>query len=205
MLILALLWIMWCILHSLLITATLNNWFKRKGGMYLGLYRMGYILFAVLSLLPIIWYQYELPQKLLFSWSGYLRLPQVCLLTYAMILFRSGMNNYDTKYFLGLTQWRDYKQGRPTRQLPFRCSGALQYVRHPWYSGGLALLWALGPITDISLLSKVILSVYLIVGSFLEERKLTTELGEVYRNYRRHVPMLIPWKGKVHFSMDVDP
>jgi protein-S-isoprenylcysteine O-methyltransferase Ste14 len=121
-----------------------------------------------------------------------------------MILFWSGKNNYDTNYFLGLTQWRDYKQGQPARKLPFRCAGALQYIRHPWYSGGIVFLWALGPITDVSLISKVILSGYLVVGSFLEERKLTTELGAVYSNYCRHVPMLIPWRGKVHFSIEKD-
>jgi len=200
MLTLALLWISWCILHSLLITTTVNNWFKRKGGLHLGLYRLGYILFSILSLAPILWYQYTLPGQLLFSWPGYWRLPQFCLLIYALILFWSGKKNYDMDFFLGLTQWRDYKQGRPSPRLPFRCSGALQYVRHPWYSGGIAILWALGPITDVSLVSKSILTLYLIVGTLLEERKLSQELGEIYNNYCRQVPMLIPWKGKVPFK-----
>lgn len=197
---LTLLWIGWCFLHSLLITTAVNNWFKQKGGLYLGLYRMGYILFSILSLVPILWYQYTVPQKLLFSWQGYWRLLQFCLLFYTLVLFWYGKQNYNMNYFLGLTQWRDYREGQAPKQLPFQCSGVLQYVRHPWYSGGIALIWALGPITDAGLLSKCILTTYLIIGTLLEELKLSRELGPVYNRYCKQVPMLIPWKGKVPFQ-----
>jgi protein-S-isoprenylcysteine O-methyltransferase Ste14 len=194
---LALLWISWCILHSLFITTRVNNWFKHKGGLYLALYRPGYIFFSILSLAPVLWYQYTLPQQMLFSWSGYWHLPQSFLLIYALTLFWSGKKNYDMNFFLGLTQWRDYKQGQPTQPLPFRCSGVLQYIRHPWYSGGIVILWALGSITDVSLVGKSILTLYLITGTLLEEKKLKQELGGEYNNYCRQVPILIPWKGKV--------
>ena len=200
MLTLALLWISWCTLHSLLITRDVNNWLRKKGGLYLGLYRIGYILFSVLSLVPILWYQYTLSQQLLFSWQGYWRLLQLSLLFYALAMFWYGKKNYDMNYFLGLTQWRDYREKNAPRQFPFRCSGVLQYIRHPWYSGGIALLWALGPITDAGLLSKCILTAYLIIGTLLEEWKLRGELGTVYKQYCKQVPMLIPWKGKVPFQ-----
>ncbi len=199
---LALLWITWCILHSLLITTTVSSWFRKKGGLHLGLYRLGYILFSILSLVPVLYYQYTLPQQLLFSWHGYWRLLQFFFLLYAVILFWYGKKNYDMDFFLGLTQWREYQEGKPARQFPFRCSGILQYVRHPWYSGGIALLWALGPITDAGLLGKSILTAYLIIGTLLEEKKLRRELGTVYQHYCRQVPMLIPWKGKVSFQVE---
>jgi protein-S-isoprenylcysteine O-methyltransferase Ste14 len=197
---LALLWLCWCTLHSLLITGRLNAWINKKGGFLRGSYRIVYILFSIFSLIPVLWYQYALPQKLLFAWQGWWRLPQFCLLLYALVLFWYGKKNYDMDYFLGLTQWRQYRRGKSPRILPFRCAGVLQYVRHPWYSGGIALLWALGPITDAGLLGKSILSVYLIIGTMLEERKLKRELGEVYKRYCQQVPMLIPWKGKVSFK-----
>ena len=194
---LSLLWIAWCTLHSLLITNTVNTWCRKKGGLCNGLYRMAYILFSILTLLPLLYYQYTLPQQLLFSWQGYWRLPQLCLLLYALIMFWKGKQNYDMDFFLGLRQWRDYRQKKPSPPTPFHCSGILQYIRHPWYSGGIAFLWALGPITDAGLLSKSILTAYLIIGTLLEERKLRRELGPVYASYCRQVPMLFPWKGKV--------
>jgi len=199
---LALLWISWCMLHSLLITGRLNRWIRKKGGFLEGVYRIFYILFSIFSLIPVLWYQYSLPQKRLFSWQGWWRIPQFFLLFYAITLFWYGKKNYDMNYFLGISQWQRYRQGQPSRPLPFYCSGILQYVRHPWYSGGLALLWSAGPITDASLLAKIILSLYLIAGTLLEEQKLCQELGERYVRYCRQVPMLVPWKGKVALNKD---
>ena len=200
MLTLAVLWTGWCILHSLLITRIVADWFKRRGGIRLGLYRIGYIVFSLLSLIPVLLYQFSLPEQLLVPWSGPLRIIQVVLLLYALVLFRGGTSIYDMDYFLGLRQWRDYRKGQQTPELPFRCSGILQYVRHPWYSGGIALLWGLGPITDVTLVSRSILSLYLVIGTLLEERKLKEQLGEEYEHYCQKVPMLIPWKGKVELT-----
>ncbi|NOQ46977.1 MAG: hypothetical protein GQ559_09965 [Desulfobulbaceae bacterium] len=194
---LILLCLLWCILHSLLITRTASEWFRKKGGPYQGLYRIGYILFSTISLIPVLWYMYSLDQRLLFTWHGLWRLPQILLLLYSAILFYGGMRAYNTDYFLGLQQWRDYRSRKPGTPLPFRRDGVLRVVRHPWYSGGIAVLWSIGPITDITLVSKLILSGYLIIGTLLEERKLKIELGDEYGKYCRQVPMLIPWKGIV--------
>jgi protein-S-isoprenylcysteine O-methyltransferase Ste14 len=67
-------------------------------------------------------------------------------------------------------------------------------VRHPWYSGGIALLWALPGLTDVTLVVRTLLSAYLILGAVLEERKLREILGEPYNSYCRETPMLVPWK-----------
>jgi protein-S-isoprenylcysteine O-methyltransferase Ste14 len=194
---LALLWICWCILHSLLITGRVNEWIRKKGGFLEGAHRLFYILFSVISLLPVLWYQYSLPQQLIFSWSGPWRILQGVLLTYALVMFYGGKQVYDTNYVLGLSQWRNYRRKLPRQPLPFSCNGILQYVRHPWYSGGLAFLWGLGPLTDVTLMVRIILSLYLIIGTLLEERKLIRELDQPYRNYCHQVPMLIPWRGRV--------
>jgi protein-S-isoprenylcysteine O-methyltransferase Ste14 len=42
-----------------------------------------------------------------------------------------------------------------------------------------------------------VLSVYLYVGTFFEERRLVREFGDDYRAYQRQVPRLIPWRGPV--------
>jgi protein-S-isoprenylcysteine O-methyltransferase Ste14 len=197
---LALLWTCWCLVHSLLITARLNSWIRSKGGLLQGIYRIVYILFAIISLVPVLWYQYQLPQQLLFSWPGPWRILQGGLLMYAILMFYGGTRVYDTDFFLGISQWHSYRQNREINSLPFSCRGILRYVRHPWYSGGIAFLWGLAPITDVNLLVRSILSVYLVIGTLLEERKLVRELGSPYRNYCNRVPMLIPWRGKVDYD-----
>jgi protein-S-isoprenylcysteine O-methyltransferase Ste14 len=35
---------------------------------------------------------------------------------------------------------------------------------------------------------------YLLVGTWLEERKLLAEFGAAYARYRREVPALFPWR-----------
>ena len=97
-------------------------------------------------------------------------------------------------YFLGLNQLRNFRKHKESGSLPFHSDGILAHVRHPWYSGGIALLWGFGSCTDVYLLTRTILTVYIILGTVLEERRLIGELGEQYRTYCRQVPMLIPWK-----------
>jgi len=193
---LTLLWISWCTLHSLLITGRLNAWIRKKGGLLQGLHRLVYVTFSLLSLIPILWYQYSLPQQLIFSFNGPCRILQGLLILYALIMFYGGKKVYDSDYVLGISQWRSYQSRQQPQPVPFACKGVLRYVRHPWYSGGLAFLWGLGPLTDVTLLVRIILTLYLVIGTLLEEQKLVRELGKVYQEYCRQVPMLIPWRGK---------
>jgi protein-S-isoprenylcysteine O-methyltransferase Ste14 len=194
---LSLLWIGWCFLHSLLITAKTNDWVRRRGGAVHGLSRLVYNLIATVTLVPLLWYHFSLHATTLFDWSGLWRLIQVFLLAYALVMAVAGKRSCEMGHFIGTRQWRDYRDGRKPAELPFRTTGALRWVRHPWYSGGIAFLWAFGPVTDVNLVGRLILSIYLVVGSVLEERKLLAEIGAPYAEYRRKVPMLLPLKYRV--------
>lgn len=188
------LWVIWCGLHSLLITTTVNHWFAGKGGRWVALYRLGYVIFSLATLLPLLWYTNTLPQHQVVPPSFGLRVLQVLLLIYSLVLFLGGLRVYDLRAFIGIRQWRAYRNGQPNAPPVFNRTGVLRYVRHPWYSGGLALLWALPDLTDVALVTRTILSCYLVVGALLEERKLKAVLGEPYRDYCRQVPMFLPWK-----------
>jgi len=188
------LWVAWCVAHSLLITTGVRRWFERRGGAWLGLYRLGYVCFSLCSLLALLWYTATLPQRpidLPFAWLGPIR---GLLFLYALVMFIGGIRVYDLQTFVGLRQWRDYRTGRTSNLPGFTKSGILRYIRHPWYSGGIALLWALPALTDVTLITRSLLTVYLIVGTLLEERKLRQSLGESYRTYCRETPMLVPWR-----------
>jgi protein-S-isoprenylcysteine O-methyltransferase Ste14 len=188
------LWVSWCCLHSLLITLTVKHWVEAKGGAWLGLYRLGYVCFSLATLLPLLWYTGTLPQHQLVAPSGWLQGLQAILFLYGLILFVGGLRVYDLGAFLGTRQWREYQSGRKSPPPPFIQTGILRFVRHPWYSGGIALLWSLPALTDVTLVTRLILTCYLVIGTLLEERKLRATLGEQYRTYCRQVPMLFPWK-----------
>jgi protein-S-isoprenylcysteine O-methyltransferase Ste14 len=66
-------------------------------------------------------------------------------------------------------------------------------IRHPWYAGLILLLWARD--LDIAgLIVSGVLTVYIFVGTLLEERKLVHEFGDAYREYQRRVSMFVPIK-----------
>jgi protein-S-isoprenylcysteine O-methyltransferase Ste14 len=188
------LWSAWCALHSLLITTGVRQWFERRGGAWQALYRGGYVVFSLATLLPLLSYTAALPQRLIvlpYPWMHFL---QLLLLVYAAVMFIGGWQVYDLKTFIGLRQWQDYRTGRTSEPPILQTGGILRYVRHPWYSGGIALLWALPALTDVTLLTRSLLTVYLLVGTLIEEYKLRQNLGEPYRHYCRRTPMLFPWK-----------
>jgi protein-S-isoprenylcysteine O-methyltransferase Ste14 len=191
---LAVIWIAWCALHSLLISRAAHNVAKNILGARFPLYRLYYVGFSLISLVPVLWYQFSLPSQILIAGNWPWRAGQAVLLVYAGFMFYAGARVYDMDYFLGLSQWRNFRKQKESGSLPFHSDGVLAYVRHPWYSGGIALLWGFGTCTDVYLLTRTILTVYFVVGTVLEEVRLKKELGEQYIAYCRKVPMLIPWK-----------
>jgi protein-S-isoprenylcysteine O-methyltransferase Ste14 len=61
------------------------------------------------------------------------------------------------------------------------------------YTAGLLLLWLFPIITSGILAFDLGITLYILVGSELEERKLTAEYGEEYRKYKAKVARLIPF------------
>lgn len=197
MLLLALLWITWCTLHSLLITRQAHHFFNKLSGGNTGIHRLAYVLFSAASLIPVLWYQISLPQNIILPGTLTIHLVQGLLLLYAAAMFYFSGKIYDMQYFLGINQWQNARRNKPEAVLPFRSDGILGYVRHPWYSGGIALLWGLGAITNVYLLTRILLTGYFVIGTLLEEKRLKAELGEQYIAYCRKVPMLVLWKKKL--------
>jgi methanethiol S-methyltransferase len=191
---LGVLWVGWCVLHSLLITPAVTGRIQNRWGRYLVYYRLGYNLFSLLTLLPLWAYTKSLSRVTGALWSWPYSLVQVCMVLLAGAAFVAGGRAYDLPFFLGLRQIRD---SRATSLLsapgPLKTSGILGMIRHPWYSGGLLLIWAQKMDRPILIMS-LILSVYFIVGALLEERKLTRIYGQVYRDYQQGVSMFFPFK-----------
>ena len=112
----------------------------------------------------------------------------------ALAVFAYSLRHYDTGEFLGLRQWRA-AETRVEDQERLRISPLHRYVRHPWYSLALVLIWT-RDMPPAFLLTAVAATLYFVLGSRLEERKLVTYYGAAYRDYRRRVPALLPLPGR---------
>jgi protein-S-isoprenylcysteine O-methyltransferase Ste14 len=191
---LAVLWSVWCGLHSLLITPAVTGRIQNRWGRYFVYYRLGYNLFSLLTLLPLWSYTKSLSGLTGALWSWPYSLVQGLIALLGVAAMVAGGRAYDLPFFLGLRQIKD---SRATSLLtapgPLKFSGILGMVRHPWYSGGLLLIWAQKMDPPILMMS-LILSVYFIVGALLEERKLRRSYGQDYRDYQREVSMFFPLK-----------
>lgn len=192
--ILALLWTGWCFLHSLLISRGFTARMQGILGRRYGYYRLAYTIISLFSLLPVVYFQLRLQEKVIFAWPWPWYLMKYGMYAGAFLLFYGGFRVYDLQYMLGIKQIHAMGHGGNNATMGFTTAGILGYVRHPWYSAAILLVLAFGVVTDVSLVSKAVLTGYIIIGTLLEEQKLIHEIGAPYLAYRKKVPMFIPWK-----------
>jgi protein-S-isoprenylcysteine O-methyltransferase Ste14 len=182
----------WCFFHSWFVSHRWRNLVRRHFPRYHVFNRLVYVIFSTISLGVLMLWIRTLPTVTLFAWSGWWMWVRWLGLTEAVFLFWLGTRSYDNRFFLGMTQALDYLRGNPTREAPFRSTGILAVIRHPWYTGTLILLVFCLPYTDVNLAWRVVFLVYTLIGTELEERKLLKELGATYAAYRDGVPRFFP-------------
>jgi protein-S-isoprenylcysteine O-methyltransferase Ste14 len=118
----------------------------------------------------------------------------VLLLVTAVLLFFLGGRHYDVHQVLGIKQIKEGTSNKAiTDSGELDTSGILGITRHPWYLATILLIWA-RQLDASAIFINVIFTSYLIVGTYLEEKKLVREFGEKYLIYQKRVPMLIPYK-----------
>ena len=76
--------------------------------------------------------------------------------------------------------------------MSFVVKGPYRWVRHPLYLFMILMIWSSPNLTMDRLLFNGLWTVWIVIGSILEERDLIFEFGDVYREYQQRVPMFIP-------------
>jgi len=193
-LVLVILWITWCALHSTLVSLAVTESLRKRFPNGFRFYRIFYNLFALVTLLPVLFYTFLLRREPIVAWEGPWRIVPILLITVALFYFAGGARRYDFRQFLGLRQLKDEKACSVlTDDCSLDTSGVLSIVRHPWYSGGILVVWA-RPLDMAAILTNLVVCGYFVVGAILEERKLMAQFGQQYADYQKRVSMLFPIK-----------
>ncbi len=112
---------------------------------------------------------------------------QYIMLGIGLVLGLAALKSYRSGPFIGWSQLA----GEEDSTQPLVIDGLHKRVRHPLYSALLLLLWGAAR-SELTFATAVWASLYLLVGSMFEERRLEQRYGETYRAYRRRTPRFLP-------------
>jgi len=191
------LWIGWCFFHSALADLSVNKQLTHYFGRFTRLFYNG---FALISLIPVVTFRYRLDEPVLYVWSGNFLLVQFAGVMLAVVLFFAGARGYDLLYFSGFRQLFGKHELNKQNDGQLSTGGILNIIRHPWYLGGIILIWSYEREVKLSsLLINLVLTAYFVIGARLEERKLIALFGNAYRDYQQRVSMLFPFQWMTSF------
>ena len=91
-------------------------------------------------------------------------------------------------YQTGLTQWVYWLRRETLPRREFVERGIYRWMRHPVYLSFLGLIWFTPRMTADHAVLTGLWTVYIFVGSYLKDRRMTFYLGDVYREYASSVP-----------------
>ena len=186
--------------HSVMARPAFKQWWTRiiPGSAE----RSTYVLFSSLALILLFWlwqpmggeiWRVSSPAAVKFLYGlyafGWL------LLLYVTFL----INHFD---LFGLRQVWLQLVGRPYTAVPFVTPWLYRQVRHPLYIGWFTIVWAAPTMTVAHLVFAAMCTAYILFAIQLEEHDLIVAHPE-YAEYRRRVPMLIPFRRKRPHTPDV--
>jgi protein-S-isoprenylcysteine O-methyltransferase Ste14 len=178
------------LLHSLLASMRAKElakqWFGELGERF---YRLVYVIVVSLTFLPVFATVLLLPDRALYT------IPFPWLLLTLLIQLLAGLGillalkDISVGNFLGTEQVLDPgSAGSP----PLVVKGVFRFSRHPLYLFSILILW-LSPVMSWNILAfNLGATLYMLIGTIPEERKLLAQFGETYAQYRRCTAWLIP-------------
>ncbi len=184
------------VLHSWLAGRNVKQAIRHRIGdrAYHGFYRLAYNFFAVLTLLPPFAIAILNPGNTVWQVEG---MGQYILLSIQVIgVIGVGVSflQIDWQRFAGIRQVTAYLKGEtlPLPDEPLQIKGLYKVVRHPLYLFSLLAIWPMSTMSEALLAFNIGATLYFILGSILEERRLVAGFGEQYRSYQRNTSWLIP-------------
>lgn len=178
------------VLHSILASNQTKKLARTWGGKVAQrIFRLLYNLLATATLLPVLALPAVLPDQLLYKIPYPWSLLSSAMQLLAVLVLGVGVLQTGLWSFLGVRQLVVGAEDKPAQLV---VSGLYSRVRHPLYTAGLVFIWLIPRMSVNFLALNLGLSLYLVVGAMVEERKLVAEYGDAYVRYREQTPMFLP-------------
>jgi len=118
----------------------------------------------------------------------------IALQAVGWILLLAASHEIDHYELFGLKQPFYAMKGKAMPKPEFQTKRIYRFVRHPIQTGVLIGMWAAPTMSASHLMFASLMTVYILVGLFFEERDLVRQFGQRYLRYQREVPRFLPWK-----------
>lgn len=184
-LILTIHWLSYCLFHSILADNNVKNFFLKFFKITLTSYRLIYNIIAFLWLMVVLYIHVAMKSKVLFYTNSYTNVAAaIGVLGGAGIMLACIV-----KYFSQLSGLKD-----PALTDKLQTQGLHQWVRHPLYFGTFVFITGLLLFFPLlkNLIAVLVIIIYTLAGTLLEEKKLVIQFGEDYIKYKKKVPMILP-------------
>jgi len=184
---LVLYFLFFAIIHSFLAMDHAKNKAEKLLGKGYRYYRIIYTLISIPLFAPafIVWITYSNSTPVVYTIPQNFYPVVIFVRLAALGMFAYVVLQIDFLEFIGLK--RQKKNVLIT-------GGAYGIVRHPIYTAGILLLITKMEMTLLDITAVLLVVVYLIIGAFIEERRLLSTYGDEYRKYQQRVSMFLPAK-----------
>jgi protein-S-isoprenylcysteine O-methyltransferase Ste14 len=181
--------------HSVMARPAFKRWWTRI--IPAATERSTYVLFSSLALILLFYGWQPLGGSIwtMTSSAGVTTMYALFAAGWALLLYVTFLiDHFD---LFGLRQvWLELR-GRPYTPVPFVTPWLYRQVRHPLYIGWLTIVWATPVMTVSHLVFAGMCTAYILVAIQFEERDLIHFHPE-YADYKRRVPMLLPFRRRIN-------
>jgi len=185
---------LFAIQHSVMARPAFKRWWTRI--IPVESERSTFVLLSSLALLLLYWQWQPIVTQVwhVDSEAGRIVLMAVYWLGWSMVFFSTFLINHFNLF--GLQQVWAQLRNREVPEQAFRTPLLYKLVRHPIMLGLLLAFWGTPDMSGGRLLFAALSTGYILVALQFEERDLLKLFGLAYEEYRRRVPMLVPFLPK---------
>lgn len=184
------------ITHSIAASSQFKNKVMKLVGerIYEGWFRISYNAVSLITLAPIVYFLSESSSQLWIVKNITATAFTILQITGVVGILIS-MWQIDWIRFIGVRQLITYfiKEANVDEADTLVTTGLYKYTRHPLYFFSLLFIWFDPSMTISGFFFSIGITLYFVIGSYFEEKKMLKQFGNRYKNYRSNVAWLIPF------------